>query len=190
MALSFSRVTDTHTHAHNTVCESAAHVELEGVARGIGLIMLAFFSLQRWLSLVAKSDYYTLTRFLFPLSFTVIAVDIGEQVSCITRAILESLVSHTQFLNRSLARSADVVDVLAAFGLGFSIVKVFNGVLGEIKHAGLVLVHDRPGQTLLLCAHTHTQQLFSCVFLAYRRILVFTIAAGSIVTIFLIILGT
>ena len=31
-------------------------------------------------SLVAKSDYYVLTRFLFPLSFTVIAVDIGEQV--------------------------------------------------------------------------------------------------------------
>ena len=53
-----------------------------------------------------------------------------------------------QFLNRSLAHSANVVDVLAAFGLGFTIVKVFNGVLGEVRHAGLVLVHDRTGITL------------------------------------------
>ena len=52
-----------------------------------------------------------------------------------------------QFLNRSLARSANVVDVLAAFGLSFIIVKVFTGVLGEIRHAGLVLVHDIPGTT-------------------------------------------
>ena len=44
-----------------------------------------------------------------------------------------------------MARSANVVDVLAAFGLGFTIVKVFVGVLGEVRHAGLVLVHDRRG---------------------------------------------
>ena len=39
-----------------------------------------------------------------------------------------------------------MVDVLAGFGLGFTIVKVFVGVLGEVRHAGLVLVHDRRGK--------------------------------------------
>ena len=52
----------------------------------------------------------------------------------------------TQFLNRSIARSANVVDVLAAFGLGYTIVKMFVGVLGEMRNAGLVLVHDRAGE--------------------------------------------
>ena len=51
----------------------------------------------------------------------------------------------TQFLNRSVAHSANVVDVLAAFGLGYTIVKVLVGVLGEVRHAGLVLVHDQNG---------------------------------------------
>ncbi|CAI8026760.1 Progressive ankylosis protein homolog [Geodia barretti] len=92
--------------------------------RGLGMQS----RIRQWFSVIVRSDYYVLTRFLFPLSFTVIAVDIGEQ-----------------FLNRSLAQSANVVNVLAAFGLSFIIVKVFSGVLGEIRHAGLVLVHDRPG---------------------------------------------
>ncbi len=31
-------------------------------------------------------------------------------------------------------------------------VKLFVGVLGEVKHAGLVLVHDRPGfHKILVC---------------------------------------
>jgi ABC-type Fe3+ transport system permease subunit len=71
-------------------------------------------------------------------------------------------------MNRSLAQSANVVNVLAAFGLSFIIVKVFSGVLGEIRHAGLVLVHDRP---------------------AYRKVLVFTLIAGALVAVLLIITG-
>ena len=50
-----------------------------------------------------------------------------------------------QFLTRSIARTTDVVNVLAAFGLAYVIVKFFVGVLQEMKHAGLVLVQDRPG---------------------------------------------
>lgn len=60
------------------------------------------------------------------------------------------------------------MDTLAAFGLGYVIVKVFVGVLGEVRHAGLVLVHDRA---------------------AYRRVLLFTLVAGSLVMLFLIITG-
>lgn len=45
-----------------------------------------------------------------------------------------------------------MVDTLAAFGLAYVFVKFFVGVLGEVKHAGLVLVHDRPGfHKILLC---------------------------------------
>ena len=39
-----------------------------------------------------------------------------------------------------------MVDVLAAFGLGYTIVKVFVGVLGEVRNARLALVHDRAGE--------------------------------------------
>lgn len=60
--------------------------------------------------------------------------------------------SSLQFLNRSVARTVNVVDTLAAFGLAYVFVKFFVGVLGEVKHAGLVLVHDRPGfHKILLC---------------------------------------
>lgn len=48
-------------------------------------------------------------------------------------------------MNRSIAHSASVVETLAAFGLAYVFVKFFVGVLGEVKHAGLVLVQDRPG---------------------------------------------
>lgn len=57
-----------------------------------------------------------------------------------------------QFLNRSIAHAASVVDTLAAFGLAYMIVKFFVGVLEEVKQAGLVLVHDRPGfHKILVC---------------------------------------
>lgn len=36
-----------------------------------------------------------------------------------------------------------MVEVLAGFGLAYTFVKFFVGVLGESKQAGLVLVHDR-----------------------------------------------
>ena len=92
--------------------------------------------------------------------------------------------SHTQFLNRSLARSANVVNVLAAFGLSFIIVKGFSGVLGEIQHAGLVLVHDRPGLSLKM-----SLALLQGLFSAYRKVLVFTLIAGTLVVLLLIITG-
>ena len=57
-----------------------------------------------------------------------------------------------QFLNRSLAHTVNVVDTLAAFGLAYVFVKLFVGMLQEVKQVGVVLVHDRPGyHKLLVC---------------------------------------
>ncbi len=44
------------------------------------------------------------------------------------------------------------MDTLAAFGLAYVFVKLFVGMLQEVKQVGVVLVHDRPGfLKLLLC---------------------------------------
>ena len=89
-----------------------------------------------------------------------------------------------------MAHSANVVDVLAAFGLGYTIVKVLVGVLGEVRHAGLVLVHDRNGKQSCYIQKSGQFQCMRCSFLtAYRRMLLFTIIAGSLLSVVLIITG-
>ena len=60
------------------------------------------------------------------------------------------------------------MDTLAAFGLAYVFVKFFVGVLGELKHAGLVLVQDRSG---------------------FHRILAFVVSLAASVSLFLIITG-
>ena len=61
-----------------------------------------------------------------------------------------------------------MVDTLAAFGLAYVFVKFFVGVLGEVRHAGLVLVHNR---------------------LDYYKILVCVLVATGSVVVLLIITG-
>lgn len=73
-----------------------------------------------------------------------------------------------QFLNRSIANSANVVNTLAAFGLAYVIIKFFVGVLEEVKQVGVVLVHDRPG---------------------FHKILACVIAMGTVVFFLSIIIG-
>ena len=59
-------------YAHACVMKGVVNLR-----RGLGMQS----RIRQWFSVIVRSDYYVLTRFLFPLSFTVIAVDIGEQVS-------------------------------------------------------------------------------------------------------------
>ena len=73
-----------------------------------------------------------------------------------------------QFLNRSIARTANVVDTLAAFGLAYVFVKFFVGVLAEVKHAGLVLVQDRRG---------------------FHKILIFVVIAAASILVLLLVTG-
>ena len=61
-----------------------------------------------------------------------------------------------------------MVDTLAAFGLAYVFIKFFAAMLAEIKHVGLMLVHDRPG---------------------YLRILVFVLVEGGAIMTLLIIIG-
>ena len=62
------------------------------------------------------------------------------------------LIDFLQFLNRSIANAANVVNTLAAFGLAYVIIKFFVGILEEVKQVGVVLVHDRPGfHKFLVC---------------------------------------
>eukprot|EP00731_Ephydatia_muelleri_P034242 Em0052g6a len=104
------------------------------------------------LSKLWTNDYVLLTKFIAPLIFTNLVVDIGEQ-----------------FLNRSVARSSDAVNVLASFGLAYVFVKFFVGVLDEMKQVGLVLVQDK---------------------VAYRKVLLYSSFQGICVAIFLILLAT
>ena len=73
-----------------------------------------------------------------------------------------------KFLNRSIARSSNAVDTLAAFGLAYVIVKFFVGVIGEVKQVGVVMVQDKPG---------------------FHKILICVFIIGSSVAILLIVIG-
>lgn len=85
-----NRPPPAHAMIYNIICQYwtyCACSEKEGVAQSyftygvVNSLEDIFDMIQRWWSShIVKNDYYLLTRFLFPLSFTVIAVDIAEQV--------------------------------------------------------------------------------------------------------------
>ncbi|XP_033097366.1 progressive ankylosis protein homolog B-like isoform X3 [Anneissia japonica] len=70
--------------------------------------------------------YWLLTKFIAPLALTIVAVDLSDQV-----------------LNRGLSSAKNATEMLAIFGIAYTLTQFASGPFQEFKNVSLVLVHNK-----------------------------------------------